>query len=109
MAEYRIDAGNDAAEVAFLAYKAAQHGLRQRVAGLYDAAAGTLALYAAFEGRLADGGDLAGLAEYHAAKAAGLAGAENDLRELIEALVAQVAGMQAAVPGLFPGMPGPGV
>lgn len=106
MAEFAIDSQDGATEVAFLEYKAAQYGLRQRVAGCYEAVAGTLALYAAFEARLADDGDLAALAEYHAAVAAPLAGAETVLRETMAGLVGVIGQMQAAVPGLFPGVPG---
>ena len=105
MAEFAIDSGDGTTEVVFLAYKAAQDGLRQRVAGCYDAVAGTLALYAAFEARMGEGGDLAAVADYHEAVMTPLAGAEAMLRDTMAGLGGVISQMQAAVPGLFPGVP----
>lgn len=107
MAQFVIEAENQATEDVWAAYKQAQYMTRGQVGVVYGAAVEALAKFASLTGRLEADGDLEPLAEFHAAKAAGLAGAEDDLRELIEALVAQIAGMQAALPGLFPGVPGP--
>jgi len=103
MAEYSIISSDDATEIAFLEYKAAQYAIRQRVGGLYDAAKNTLTMYDHFQERIGEGGDLATLAEYHGAKATGLA--EATLQGAIQGLVDLVAQMQAASPGLFPGVP----
>lgn len=105
MAEFVIDAEDGTTEAAFLEYKAAQFAVRQRVAGLYDAAQGTLALYAAFEARMS--GDLSGLAAYHAAKSAGLADAQTLLLAQVQGLVGLIAQMQAGYTDgdLFPGVP----
>ena len=105
MAEYSIISSEDTTELRFLEYKQAQYAIRQRVGGLYDAAKGTLTMYADFQERIGEGGDLATLAEYHEAKAAGLAGAEATLKKTIQGLVNLVTQMQAASPGLFPGVP----
>jgi hypothetical protein len=104
MAEFAIVSDDDSTEAAFLEYKQVQIGLRLRVAGLHSACSQALAAYTDFEARVGDGGDLAGLSEYHTAKAAGLAGAEGMLRDKIGDLVALIAQMESASPGLFPGV-----
>ncbi len=107
MAEFVIDSDDGTTEAAFLEYKGAQFAVRQRVAGLYDAAQGTLGMYAAFEERMGDEGDLVGMAEYHDAKKAGLAEAEAALLGMVEGLVGLIGQMQAgyADGDLFPGVP----
>jgi hypothetical protein len=88
-------------------YKDDQYAIRSQVGVAYRAITVALEMYARFAQRLAPGGDLNGVAEYHQARSAGVLDAEQALIGHMMAAVQIVRGMQTAVTDyeLFPGVP----
>lgn len=103
--DYVINAEDGATETVFLQYKDEQRRVRNHAAMLWQQAATTLAAYEAFGQELASG-DLAPVADYHAAVAGQLAGAETMLLAKIGEVKMLIEQIQNAAPGnLFPGVP----
>jgi len=111
MAIITIDTDLQASEDVFMAYKEAQYQTRLRVGQfLYPALIQTIAMYDGLDARLAEGGDLAGMADYHADKLAPLAAGVEALLAGIESMVGLIEQMEAGMPEgetLFPGVPNP--
>ena len=106
MTQFVLDPTQQETEDNFLRYKEAQRRNRSRVAQHWQTGQAALAEWEAFAASLAEGGELESLAEYNAAYAGQLAGAEAQLQASIEQTMAIIQAMQAAVPGeLFPGVP----
>ena len=108
MAQFVIEADDQATEDVWGAYKEAQFLTRGQVGVVFQACREALAKNAALSARLDEGGDLHSLEVYHAAKVAGLGGGETVLVAAIEKMVAMIQSMQDAMPEgvtLFPGVP----
>lgn len=106
MTEYIITTGDGETESVFLAYKEEQRRVRAHVSMQWQQAAATLDAYTAFAEKLAAGGELEAVAEYHTAVAGQLAGAEQLLLAKIAEVKALIEQINAAAPGvLFYGVP----
>ena len=110
--EYVLNPAQQETEDNFLKYKEGQRRVRSRVAQHWQTGQAALAEWQLFAASLAEGGELETLAEYNAAYAGQLAGAEAQLQAGIVQTMAIVQAMQAAVAGatgseLFPSVPLP--
>ena len=106
MTQFILDADDLSTEDNFLEYKAAQRRVRSRVAQHWQTGQAALAEWEAFAASLAEGGELESLAEYNAAYAGQLSGAEAQLQAGVTQTMAIIQAIQNAVPGeLFPGVP----
>ena len=104
--DYVIITNDGETESVFLVYKEEQRRLRAHVSMQWQQAAATLDAYDAFAEKLADGGELEAVAEYHTAVAGQLAGAEQLLLAKIADVKALIEQINAAAPGvLFYGVP----
>ena len=104
--EYVLNPAQQETEDKFLQYKEAQRRVRSRVAQHWQTGQAALAEWQSFAASLAEGGELETLAEYNAAYAGQLAGAEAQLQAGIVQTMAVIQAMQNAVPGeLFPSVP----
>lgn len=106
MSTYTIDASDSTTEAAWNEYKKAQHSLRDQVGVAYRAIDVALQQYAVLGGRL-NGGDLAGVAGYHMARADAILTKEQELLALCAQVLATAQEMQRLSPedNLFPGVP----
>lgn len=111
MAIITIDTDVQASENVFMAYKDAQYQTRLRVGQfLYPALVQTIGMYDALDDRLAEGGDLADMADYHADKLSPLAAGVEALLAGIASMMGLIEQMEAGMPEgetLFPGVPKP--
>lgn len=107
MNTYTIDASDSTTEAAWNEYKAAQHSLRDQVGVAYRAIDVALQQYAVLAARLGEGGDLAGVAGYHMARAEAILTKEQELLALCAQVMATAQEMQRLSPedNLFPGVP----
>ena len=107
MSTYTIDASDGATEATWNSYKAAQHALREQVGTAYRAVDVALTMYAVLAARLGEGGDLAGVAPYHMARASAILTKEQELLALCAQVLATAQEMQRLSPedNLFPGVP----
>ena len=106
MTQFVLDADDLSTEDNFLRYKEAQRRVRSRVAQHWQTGQAALTEWQAFAASLAEGGELESLAEYNAAYAGQLAGAEAQLQAGIGQTMAIIQAMQNAVAGeLFPSVP----
>ena len=106
MAEYIITTCDGETESVFLAYKEEQRLLRAQVSMQWQQAAATLDAYDAFAEKLAAGGELEAVADYHTAVAGQLAGAEQLLLQKIAEVKGLIEQINAVAPGvLFYGVP----
>jgi len=106
MTQFVLDPTHQETEDNFLKYKEAHRRVRSRVALHWQTGQAALAEWQSFAASLAEGGELESLAEYNAAYAGQLAGAEAQLQAGIVQTMAIIQAMQNAVPGeLFPSVP----
>ena len=104
MSQYVIDTDDPESEPTWTAYKTAQRDILSQVSVAYRAVSVALGMYAELGSRLIDG-DLAAAAAYHQAATAGLLDSQTALLGHLQAALDIIEAMQAARPGLFPGVP----
>ena len=106
MTQFVIDPSQQKTEDDFLKYKEAQRRVRARVAQHWQTGKSALEEWESFASSLAEGGELEALAQYNAAYAGQLAGAEAQLQASITQTLVIIQAMQNAVEAeLFPNVP----
>ncbi len=104
MAQYIVDSNDQSSESLLVAYQNERVGTQRQVAQVHSAIVQGLAAESRFDEMLAEGGALDGMAEYHAAKIAPLAASLDNLRAAMAGVRDAMEQLEAAVPGLFPGV-----
>lgn len=104
MAEYIVRSDDQSSESLLVAYQNERVGTQRQVAQVHSSIVQGLAAEAAFDALIAPGGQLEALAEYHAAKIAPLTGSLDNLRAAMTGVRDTMEQLEAAVPGLFPGV-----
>jgi hypothetical protein len=107
MTQYIVDSANQQTESMLIDYHSERGGVQAIAGQMYAAIHRAENAYVAFEEML-NGGRLAPLAEYHAAKQAPITDAVVGMRAQMADLLATMRAMQASMPDgivLFPGVP----
>jgi len=104
MATYIVNSDDQASESLLVAYQNQRVGTQSIVARVHGAIVDAVRAEEAFNVLVEPGGQLEALAEYHAAKVAPLVESLDKLRAQMAAVQATMERLEAAVPGLFPGV-----
>ncbi len=104
MAEFVVSSDNQVSESLIVEYRNQRVGTQTTVARVHSAIREGLAAEERFNEMIAPGGPLAPLSEYHAAKIAPLVASLAGLRGLMVQVRDTMESLEAAVPGLFPGV-----
>lgn len=102
MSNYIVSAENQDSEMLLIAYQQRRIDVQGMAGNMFQQILNTENAYTNFEAAL--GGEFAALADYHAAKQSPVAAAVSDLRAKMADVVALMRAMEAAAPGLFPGV-----
>ncbi len=104
MAEYIVNSENQLSESLLVAYRNERVGTQATVARVHRAIRDALAAEERFNAAIGEGGALEALGNYHAAKIAALVDSLATLRAGMVEIKGQMEALEAAVPGLFPGV-----
>jgi len=104
MAEYIVSSDDQTSESVLVIYRNERVGTQTTVARVHGAIREALAAEERFNELIGEGGPLAPLADYHAAKIAPLTASLAALRDGMGQIKSAMEALEAAVPGLFPGV-----
>jgi hypothetical protein len=104
MAEYIVDSADQTTESLIVEYRNARVGAQRSTAYVHSAITAALAAEDSFNALFVEGAPFETLATYHAAKVAPLTASLDALRAAMVAVKQSMESLNAAVPGLFPGV-----
>jgi hypothetical protein len=104
MAQYIVDSDDQETAARLVVYQNERVGTQTTVARVHSAIVQGLAAEAAFDALIVPGGQLEPLAEYHSALIGPLTESLDNLRAAMAGVRDAMEQLEAAVPGLFPGV-----